>query len=601
LRTPVFDRREPGFSGFGGKRTSARRCHRYLGWAVLIGYALILAYRAWYHEGNRATSIPLWQLQDSHRLAEWLGGLVLTPVTALAYFVPIGLLAALVVPRSTKRFARLRTGVSILAISCIPAVLVRVTHVGGHWEAVFAPGLIPPLLGCLLGIWIGVTWRRGWRARLWFLPKVALLVSLGVLCVGIVSWLLTERTPLPFEAAVVTAGEKRRLAQLARGKDPTSLEEGQTHTLQLTQHDLNVLLSWLLSPGSSPRKATVDLACEGASLSVSIGLPLGRQSLRYLNLILAGSIWIEDGLLYLAPARCRLGPVELPGRLLNSLGSAAASALHQDRRSRPFLDATRTLVIQAHALEITYGPLHLPPGAREELFGLGAVDQAVLAATQAQIDQLLVVANVSPRTVPGFGTCFETVFTFARNRSLTRDPVTENQAAIFALGILLGRPRLAEFIGPIQIDKEQEPARRALQRVTLRGRADWAKHFCVSAAIATLSDVTLSNAAGRLKEELDADTGGSGFSFSDLLADRAGATFAVWATRDEVSARAMQDRLALGFHVEDFFPPAADLPEGIPEADFQTHYGGKAGEPYRRLLQEIERRVAACPAYGRSP
>jgi len=107
----------------------------------------------------------------------------------------------------------------------------------------------------------------------------------------------------------------------------------------------------------------------------------------------------------------------------------------------------------------------------------------------------------------------------------------------------------------------------------------------------------VSDAAGLLKEELDADIGGSGFSFADLLADRAGTTFADWATRDEATARAMQDRLASGFRVEEFFPPAADLPEGIPDAELQSRYGGVGGEDYRHLIEEIERRIAACAAY----
>jgi hypothetical protein len=118
----------------------------------------------------------------------------------------------------------------------------------------------------------------------------------------------------------------------------------------------------------------------------------------------------------------------------------------------------------------------------------------------------------------------------------------------------------------------------------------------VSAALTVLTAVAPSNAAGLLKEELDAD-GGSGFSFADLLADRSGTAFAEVATRDEESALAMQERLARGFRVDDFFPSAADLPEGISDAQLQSRYGGVGGAPYRHLTAEIERRVAACAAY----
>jgi hypothetical protein len=118
----------------------------------------------------------------------------------------------------------------------------------------------------------------------------------------------------------------------------------------------------------------------------------------------------------------------------------------------------------------------------------------------------------------------------------------------------------------------------------------------VSGALTVVSAVTPSDAAGLLKEEMDADRG-SGFSFADLLADRAGTTFAEVATRDEARAAAIQERLAGGFRVDKFFPPAGGLPEGVPDAELQSRYGGVGGSLYRRTVEEVERRVAACAAY----
>ncbi len=111
-----------------------------------------------------------------------------------------------------------------------------------------------------------------------------------------------------------------------------------------------------------------------------------------------------------------------------------------------------------------------------------------------------------------------------------------------------------------------------------------------------MSNESLSDEAGLFKEELDAGEGGSGFSFSDLLADRAGTLFALAATRDEQSARRMQDRLAAGFEIDEIFPPAADLPEGIPDPQLQAEYGGVGGERYKEVIREIERRLADCTA-----
>ena len=74
----------------------------------------------------------------------------------------------------------------------------------------------------------------------------------------------------------------------------------------------------------------------------------------------------------------------------------------------------------------------------------------------------------------------------------------------------------------------------------MRGREDWARHYALSAALAVLEHPLVSDAAGLMKEELDALTHGSGFSFGDLAADRAGVRFADAATHSEVDEQAME-------------------------------------------------------------
>jgi len=99
---------------------------------------------------------------------------------------------------------------------------------------------------------------------------------------------------------------------------------------------------------------------------------------------------------------------------------------------------------------------------------------------------------------------------------------------------------------------------------------------------------------GLAKEMMDS-AGGSGFSFVDLTADRAGTLFAVAATKDERSARAMQARIRKGAVIADFVPNPLDLPEGITSKDFQEKYGGLGGEKTLKIVEEIRRRLSACP------
>ena len=162
--------------------------------------------------------------------------------------------------------------------------------------------------------------------------------------------------------------------------------------------------------------------------------------------------------------------------------------------------------------------------------------------------------------------------------------------------MLLGHYRVGTLVGAFDIKDLHSEMKKYTGRVAVRGRRDWTRHFWVSAGLAVLSNEIVSDGAGLLKEEIDSAKRGSGFSFADLLADRAGTLFAIASTRDMQAARGMQERLASGGRIADVFPPAADLPEGITAADLDKDYGGIGGPRYRQIVREIERRLATCGA-----
>ena len=134
------------------------------------------------------------------------------------------------------------------------------------------------------------------------------------------------------------------------------------------------------------------------------------------------------------------------------------------------------------------------------------------------------------------------------------------------------------------------------RKVTLNGRTDSPQHFTISAALAAHAGSPLADAIG-LYKEVDDSRRGSGFSFNDLAADRAGTRFGELATSSPASARQLQQRMASGLREPDFMPHAADLPENMPEAEFKRRFGGVGAPAYQRVMDDIERRVAACPLY----
>jgi hypothetical protein len=307
-------------------------------------------------------------------------------------------------------------------------------------------------------------------------------------------------------------------------------------------------------------------------------------------------VGIDEGRLSVAEPRLRVGRLTVPPLLLDLVAPFAVAGLQGDRDVRRVLPAVESLRVGSEEAVLTYGRVDMPRGLIARLVWGEDASEALREAVYAQVDRLLEALPKVPEGDARFGAALETAFTLARDRSAGSSAVEENRAALLGLGIVLGHPRLARAAGEKLDDERADLAERLREHTTLRGRADWTRHFSVSGALTVVSAVAPSDAAGLLKEELDAD-GGSGFSFGDLLADRAGTTFAEVATRDEVRAAAVQARLAGGFRVDDFFPPADGLPEDIQDAELQSRYGGVGGALYRRTAEEVERRVSACAAY----
>jgi hypothetical protein len=227
---------------------------------------------------------------------------------------------------------------------------------------------------------------------------------------------------------------------------------------------------------------------------------------------------------------------------------------------------------------------------------LGGASAELSRATEAHLRRLLAAGSGLPPGEARFGALLQTAFAPMSSDSTWGKAIQHNRAAILAWGVAVGDDRLARLIG---LDREAGLVRQAAalgQGTTLRGRSDWPRHYALSAALAVLEHPLVSDAGGLMKEQLDALTRGSGFSFGDLAADRAGVRFAAAATYSEEAAKAMQARLRGGFAVDDYFPPAADLPENLTVEQFRRDYGGVGSREYRQMTDEIEARLDRCAA-----
>ncbi|XZE18203.1 hypothetical protein SH449x_003487 [Pirellulaceae bacterium SH449] len=207
---------------------------------------------------------------------------------------------------------------------------------------------------------------------------------------------------------------------------------------------------------------------------------------------------------------------------------------------------------------------------------------------------LLSVAEEIPQNDDAFIRLLEKAFAYAEDNSHGTDPVLPNRAAILALGMILGDDQVAR-LSNTDLDPDRSAERVAIRRrSTLHGRQDLSMHFWVSAALTVLSDENRALTVGLVKEMKDSTAGGSGFSFVDMAANKAGIRFAVRATQNATVARTMQMRILQGASRYQFMPDISGLPEGISDDQFQALYGGLGGQETLRLLSEIDQRINAC-------
>jgi uncharacterized protein YfiM (DUF2279 family) len=216
------------------------------------------------------------------------------------------------------------------------------------------------------------------------------------------------------------------------------------------------------------------------------------------------------------------------------------------------------------------------------------------AAARFTGNHVLASAENVPAGDDGFDALLRAAFAFAEDNSHGTDAVFPNKAAILALSVILGEERVAEVARrPIDLGRIEE-IRGLRNRITMRSRNDLARHFWVSAGLTIVADAGRAMTIGIGKELMDSTPGGSGFSFVDMMANRAGIMFAGAATGDETAARGMQLRISRGMVSDDLLPDLQGLPEGIPDARFRTEFGGLRGEGSRRVNDEITRRLATA-------
>ena len=159
------------------------------------------------------------------------------------------------------------------------------------------------------------------------------------------------------------------------------------------------------------------------------------------------------------------------------------------------------------------------------------------------------------------------------------DSIADNKAILLALFLHTADREDFELLNLKQhVNLPQRPI-----ELTIERRKDLATHFLSTAVITLFANSSIADAIG-LYKELQDQNGYSGFSVSDLIADRAGSLFASQLI-DPQRAQALQKAIALSQQEHDFFPVTYPLASQL-EQQLHNHSGNQ-----QAMLAHIEQQI----------
>ena len=361
--------------------------------------------------------------------------------------------------------------------------------------------------------------------------------------------------------------------------------------LDFSHEQIDTLINWAVAVRTLDLPFSTSIEDERIHSIASVEIPNVPDS--YFNIESTATGSVDNGALSIEVEECTVGELQMPQSWLEIASELATRQINRLPEIREFLKPVESLTLDDQQV-VLIGDREVFKKRLRRL----AHEESELKEDELKIVRIYVVhvfektrvLRVRPGEERLLG-AFREAFLLARKRSRTKNPVTENRAALFALAYLVGDVQIEPLIGEVKDLVGHDEVRQKIGEVTLYGRADWAKHYVLSGALTGLSGAFVSGLVGLWKERLDAHSGGSGYSFADLLADEAGTRMAEMALRDERTARVMQKRLSEIETTRQLMPKPDDLPEGIKAEDFDRIYGSGTGPAYERIRKLMKRQL----------
>ena len=401
-------------------------------------------------------------------------------------------------------------------------------------------------------------------------------------------FLMIQREPLVEESETAIFDDIGDAKDVLKRFDPRLMSASSETTVSVTASEISKAVGAAFARFSSVR-TKVETRYNGVWIGGTAKLPVPDTFIgRYLNVEAVIAESDEE----LVVSELSIGSVPIPSWIIKPVTIFALDWFMGDGKGEPVYASIRSVKIDGELITVAFQP---PPNLVADV--KAAAGAAIhLGNAEAVRAYFKAIARVSRNQAPTSLACYMSpVFAVAQERSRGKSAVDENRAAILALAMYFGDNRFELLLRDVKtgdIDDGDYPS----SQVKLERRHDWVQHFTTTAGIQVAAGSGISNFIGEAKEISDAD-GPSGFSFTDIAADRAGVRFAEVATRSESSARKLQAALADGATEAEFFPKVGDLPEGLSESQFKSDYGDLDTPKYNAMVDKIDARIASVPLY----
>mgnify|MGYP003392288977 CR=1 FL=1 len=357
-------------------------------------------------------------------------------------------------------------------------------------------------------------------------------------------------------------------------------------TIELSQDDLNLAANYLLNRYS---KSAVKIELKDNVLRFIVAMTLPHDTLgKYLNI--SFRLGNEDNSELPRLTKFKAGKLLLPARFA---AFVVDTIIRHTSLNEYFILASRpikAIKIDRQKLTLTYDS-SVETLIQARNFLTQDSDDPTLDIYQQKITEVIAVHDPAWRL--SLADLLKPLFELALQRSTLDNAIEENKKVIMTVNNYVNNKETKKFLAT-----PASPAKGQQYSAFLYKRIDLAQHFIGSAALTASMNGQVAKVVGEEKELSDAQ-GGSGFSFIDLAADKAGTRFGELATSSPENALRIQKAMAEIKDYSDFMPDPRDLPEHMDEAEFKQRYQSIESPAYQELSNRIDARIAAIPIYNR--